>query len=138
MVSPIILTDKYIDGLGRQEVPMWRGAITGGIWQSVSIEAKGSLGVKDVFIEPNINTNTSVFNIEIENTKTNVEKSEVIVKIFSKDGKEVASKTETLESLPGKNTVQWNLHIPNAKYWSTKNPYLYKAEVTVKLSLIHI
>lgn len=132
VVSPIILTDKYIDGLGRQEVPMWRGAITGGIWQSVSIEAKGSLGVKDVFIEPNINTNTAVFNIEIENTKTNVEKSEVIVKILSKDGKEVASKTETLESLPGKNTVQWNLHIPNAKYWSTKNPYLYKAQVTVK------
>lgn len=132
VVSPIILTDKYIDGLGRQEVPMWRGAITGGIWQSVSIEAKGSLGVKDVFIEPNINTNTSVFNIEIENTKTDVEKSEVIVKILSKDGKEVASKTETLESLPGKNTVQWNLHIPNAKYWSTKNPYLYKAQVTVK------
>ena len=132
VVSPIILTDKYIDGLGRQEVPMWRGAITGGIWQSVSIEAKGSLGVKDVFIEPNINTNTSVFNIEIENTKTNVEKSEVIVKILSKDGKEVASKTETLESLPGKNIVKWNLHIPNAKYWSTKNPYLYKAEVTVK------
>ena len=132
VVSPIILTDKYIDGIGRQEVPMWRGAITGGIWQSVSIEAKGSLGVKDVFIEPNINTNTSVFNIEIENTKTDVEKSEVIVKILSKDGKEVASKTETLESLPGKNTVQWNLHIPNAKYWSTKNPYLYKAQVTVK------
>lgn len=132
VVSPIILTDKYIDGLGRQEVPMWRGAITGGIWQSVSIEAKGSLGVKDVFIEPNINTNTSVFNIEIENTKTDVEKSEVIVKILSKDGKEVASKTETLESLPGKNTVQWNLHIPNARYWSTKNPYLYKAQVTVK------
>jgi hypothetical protein len=132
VVSPIILTDKYIDGIGRQEVPMWRGAITGGIWQSVSIEAKGSLGVKDVFIEPNINTNTSVFNIEIENTKTDVEKSEVIVKILSKDGKEVASKTETLESLPGKNTVQWNLHIPNARYWSTKNPYLYKAQVTVK------
>jgi len=132
VVSPIILTDKYIDGLGRQEVPMWRGAITGGIWQSVSIEAKGSLGVKDVFIEPNIYTNTSVFNIEIENTKTDVEKSEVIVKILSKDGKEVASKTETLESLPGKNTVQWNLHIPNAKYWSTKNQYLYKAQVTVK------
>ena len=132
VVSPIILTDKYIDGLGRQEVPMWRGAITGGIWQSVSIEAKGSLGVKDVFIEPNINTNTAVFNIEIENTKTDVEKSEVIVKILSKDGKEVASKTETLESLPGKNTVQWNLHIPNARYWSTKNPYLYKAQVTVK------
>ena len=50
VVSPIILTDKYIDGMGRQEVPMWRGAITGGIWQSVSIQAKGHLGIKDVFV----------------------------------------------------------------------------------------
>ena len=131
VISPIILTDKYIDGLGRQEVPMWRGAITGGIWQSVSIEAKGTLGLKDVFIEPKIDTNTAVFNIEIENTETIVLTSEVSVKILSKDGKVVASKTETLESFPGKNTLQWNLPIENAEYWSPKNPYLYKAEVTV-------
>jgi len=128
VISPIILTDKYIDGLGRQEVPMWRGAITGGIWQSVSIEAKGTLGLKDVFIEPKIDTNTAVFNIEIENTETTVENTEVSVKIFSNDGKEVVTKTETLKSFPGKNTIQWNLAIENAEYWSTKNPYLYKAE----------
>jgi len=132
VISPIILTDKYIDGLGRQEVPMWRGAITGGIWQSVSIEAKGTLGLKDVFIEPKIDTNTAVFNIEIENTETTVENAEVRVKIFSNDGKEVVTKTETLKSFPGKNTIQWDLAIENAEYWSTKNPYLYKAEVTVK------
>ena len=132
VISPIILTDKYIDGLGRQEVPMWRGAITGGIWQSVSIEAKGTLGLKDVFIEPKIDTNTAVFNIEIENTETTVENAEVSIKIFSKDGKEVVSKVESLLSFPGKNVVQWNLAIENTEYWSTKNPYLYKAEVTIK------
>jgi len=132
VISPIILTDKNIDGLGRQEVPMWRGAITGGIWQSVSIEAKGSLGLKDVFIEPKIDTNTAVFNIEIENTEITTKATEINVKILSRDGQEVVSKTETLESFPGKNTFQWNLVIENAEYWSTKNPYLYKAEVTIK------
>jgi len=131
VVSPIILSDKYIDGLGKQEVPMWRGAITGGIWQSVSIKANGTLGLKDVFIEPKIDTNTAVFNIEIENTETSVLSSEVRVNILSKDGTIVASKTENLASFPGKNTLQWNLAIENATYWSPKNPYLYKAEVTL-------
>jgi beta-galactosidase/beta-glucuronidase len=38
VVGPILLTDKNIDGMGRMEVPQWRGAITGGIWQPVSLE----------------------------------------------------------------------------------------------------
>lgn len=132
VISPIILTDKYIDGLGRQEVPMWRGAITGGIWQSVSIEAKGTLGLKDVFIEPKIDTNTAVFNIEIENTETTFENAEVNVKISSNEGKIMVVKTQRLEALPGKNKLQLSLNIPDATYWSTYNPYLYQAEVTVK------
>ena len=132
VISPIILTDKYIDGLGRQEVPMWRGAITGGIWQSVSIEAKGKIHLSDVFIEPKIDTNTAVFNIELNNTETAIKNSEVRVRIISEEGKEVASITETIKSLPGKNNIKWNLTIPDASYWSPENPYLYKAEVTVK------
>lgn len=132
VISPIILTDKYIDGLGRQEVPMWRGAITGGIWQSVSIEAKGTIGLKDVFIEPKIDTNIATFNIDVENTETSVENSEISIKIFSKDGREVASQTETIKAYPGINTMKWDLNIPDAAYWSTDNPYLYKAQVTIK------
>lgn len=132
VISPIILTDKYIDGLGRQEVPMWRGAITGGIWQSVSIEAKGKIHLTDVFIEPKIDTNIAVFNIELNNTETAIKNSEVRVRIISEEGKEVASITETIKSLPGKNNIKWNLTIPDASYWSPENPYLYKAEVTIK------
>ena len=132
VISPIILTDKYIDGLGRQEVPMWRGAITGGIWQSVSIEAKGKTHLSEVFIEPKIDTNTAVFNIELNNTETAIKNSEVRVRIISEEGKEVASITETIKSLPGKNNIKWNLTIPDASYWSPENPYLYRAEVTVK------
>lgn len=134
VISPIILTDKYIDGLGRQEVPMWRGAITGGIWQSVSISAKGTTGLKDVFIEPKIDTNTATFNIVFENTTTATEQAELLVRILSKDGKEVVSKKEIIAGYPGNNTVHWDLNIPNATYWSTENPYLYKAEVSIAIN----
>jgi beta-galactosidase len=132
VISPIILTDKNIDGLGRQEVPMWRGAITGGIWQGVSVIAKGTTGLKDVFIEPKIESNTAVFNVEIENTKTKVDKTELTVRVLSNSGKEIASRIEVFDVLPGKNKIQWNMNIPNAEYWSMENPYLYKAEVVSK------
>lgn len=131
VISPIILTDKYIDGLGRQEVPMWRGAINGGIWQSVSIQAKGNIGVKDVFIEPMIKSNSAVFNIDLENSTSREENVDVIVRVLNTEGSEVASLTEQLISYPGQNSLQPRLDIPNAIYWSTKNPYLYKAEVSV-------
>ncbi len=132
VVSPIILTDKYIDGLGRQEVPMWRGAINGGIWQSVSIKSKGTLGIKDVFIQPKIKTNTATFTLEIENTEITIENAEVTVKILSKKGEIINSKTEIVKSFPGKNILNWDLNIQNAEYWSMDNPYLYKAEVSIK------
>ena len=41
VVGPILLTDNDIDGMGRMEVPQWRGAITGGIWQPVTLKSSG-------------------------------------------------------------------------------------------------
>jgi beta-galactosidase len=92
VISPIILTDKRIDGLGRQEVPMWRGAITGGIWQPVSLVSKGSVGIKDVFIDPNINTGRAVFDIEVENTKAYTESVEIYLRILTASGEEAIAK----------------------------------------------
>ena len=37
VVGPILMTDQRIDEMGRMEIPQWRGAITGGIWQDVWI-----------------------------------------------------------------------------------------------------
>ena len=132
VISPIILTDKRIDGLGRQEVPMWRGAITGGIWQSVNIEASGSTRFTDVFIQPDIHTNTATFNLEIENTEIEIQNSEVRLKILSDRGAIVAQQKGGIEIQPGKNQVQYKLEIPNAEYWSMDNPYLYTAEIEIK------
>ena len=131
VISPIILTNKRIDGLGRQEVPMWRGAITGGIWQSVNIKASGETRFTDVFLEPNIHDNSTTFNLEIENTETIISSSEVRINILSKDGKQVANHKQKIEVFPGKNQVKYKLDIPNAEYWSMCNPYLYSATIEI-------
>ncbi|MDE2831052.1 MAG: beta galactosidase jelly roll domain-containing protein, partial [Gemmatimonadota bacterium] len=41
VITPLILRDVVIDGIGRDDMPHWRGAIAGGIWQSVSLIATG-------------------------------------------------------------------------------------------------
>jgi beta-galactosidase len=133
VISPIILTDKRIDGLGRQEVPMWRGAITGGIWQPVSLVSKGSVGIKDVFIDPNINTGRAVFDIEVENNKAYTESVEIYLRILTASGEEAIAKKEMISALPGKNMIRWEMPISNPHYWSPKNPYLYAAEIGINL-----
>jgi len=132
VISPIILTDKRIDGLGRQEVPMWRGAITGGIWQSVSLEVSGKTRITDVFLEPDIHDNTVTFNLEIENSETIKKTSEVQIRILSDQGKEVVILEKQIEVLPGKKNIRYELAIEEAKYWSVDSPYLYQAEVNLK------
>lgn len=131
VISPIILTDKNIDGLGRQEVPMWRGAITGGVWQSVSLCAKGKTGIRDVFIEPHIDNNSADFNVELVNYKITSDRVELHLSILSAEGEEVASKEEEINTLPGTNNIRWSMRIPNARYWSIDNPYLYKVQIEV-------
>lgn len=132
VVGSIILSNQRIDGLGKQEVPSWRGAITGGIWQSVSILATGTTRIKDVFIEPKIENNTAVFHLEIENNEIKNSAAEIILNIFSKENVVIAYKSETIEVLPGKNNIQWEIQIPDAKYWSMDNPYLYNAKIELK------
>ena len=129
VIGPIILTDKRIDGLGRQEVPMWRGAITGGIWQPVRITATGLVRFTDVFLEPNISTNTVSINAEIENTKTIFETLEIFVGILSNEGLEVSKLEKSIETHPGKNHFRWELKVPDAQYWSMDRPYLYKVKL---------
>jgi len=133
VVGPIILTDKRIDRLGRQEVPMWRGAITGGIWQSVELKTSGSLQIDDVFIEPKIGNKTAIFNISIKNNEINAKDAEIELKILSPSGDEIIGKKEVVGLLPGENPLNWKVDIPDAKYWSPENPYLYKAIIEVKL-----
>ena len=132
VVGPILLTDKKIDGMGRMEVPQWRGAITGGIWQSITLKASGDALVKDVFIEPKIENNTAVVSWDIENTAADHLPSLLEIKILDASGKVLAQKQEKVKLLPGSNKNNWTFELMDAVYWSIENPYLYAAEVTLK------
>ena len=129
VVGPIILTNKYIDNMGRQETPQWRGGIVGGIWQSVHIKATNAHSVKDVYIETDINNKTASFTYNFESNAINTENVDASLIIRSPEGKIVAEKKATLTLKPGNNSGKWKIDIPDAEIWSLENPYLYQAVV---------
>lgn len=133
VAGPILLQDKIIDGVGKMETPQWRGAITGGIWQSVRLVATGPLYVKDVFIEPRISNNTAAFHLELAHSGERATPAQVDISIRSADRPDhvLAQTNETRRVTPGPNRQSLTLTIPDATYWSPDHPHLYRAEVTV-------
>ena len=133
VVGPILLQNKRVDGLGPMETPQWRGAITGGIWQSVRLIATGDVYVKDVFIEPRINNNTAIFHIDLDNGSEKARKAmlQIAIRPANDPAKVVSSITKQVELPPGISHFDYTLSIPNAKYWSPDHPYLYRADVRV-------
>lgn len=132
VITPIILTDKNIDGLGRQEVPMWRGAINGGIWQSVSLSRKASINLKDVFLEPNIKSKSLEVNLEIFNHKVMPLDASLQIDIFSQDNLLVLTAQKSIALDPGKTNLKQRLSFSEIKLWDIDNPNLYSAEIKLK------
>jgi hypothetical protein len=132
VVGPILLTDKNIDGMGRMEVPQWRGAITGGIWQPVTLKATGKALIKDVFIEPKIEYNSAEVSWDVENTAAENIPALVEINISDASGRVQAQKQEKVKLLPGSNKNRWIFEMGDATYWSMDNPYLYKVELSLK------
>ncbi|WP_281613077.1 sugar-binding domain-containing protein [Flammeovirga sp. SubArs3] len=131
VVSPVLYSDKVIDGIGPHQTPMWRGALTGGIWQDVSLRATDAYVVDDVFIQTDYKSGDVSFDLGIENTTTANQDAEVIVNILDKDKKVILSKKENLALTPGVNDLDWKLNIENHQNWGPKNPYLYTAQVQI-------
>lgn len=52
VIGPIVAQDKVIDGIGWSDMPRWRGAIAGGIWQSVRLIATGTAFATRISKEP--------------------------------------------------------------------------------------
>ena len=133
VVGPILLQDKQVDGMGPMETPQWRGAIAGGIWQSVRLIATDDIYVKDVFIEPKISDNTATFHLELTHAgeKTTPAQVDITIRSVSRPDQVAASISKILNLKPGSNRQSWTLNIPDAAYWSPDNPHLYRADVSV-------
>ena len=54
VITPLITRREPIDGLGYNEMPHWRGAITGGIWQDVTLLETGPLYLDHPFACPDL------------------------------------------------------------------------------------
>jgi len=132
VAGAILMQNKSIDGIGKMETPQWRGAIAGGIWQPVKLIATDEMYVKDVFIEPKISDNTATFHMELEHAGEKSTPAQLEVAIRSaKSERVVARMTKTSNIKPGIKELSWTLNIPNAKYWSPDDPYLYRADISI-------
>ncbi|MGI9392376.1 MAG: glycoside hydrolase family 2 protein, partial [Parvibaculales bacterium] len=130
VLGPILLdTDKVIDGMGAMETPQWRGAISGGIWQSVRLISSHKNYIDDVFIEPNIDEDKAKVTLELLNYDEFYSKDELRLIIRdTTSGKTISEKKFKIKLQPGINTWSQELKIPNAKYWSPDTPHLYSLE----------
>jgi beta-galactosidase len=133
VVGPILLQNKQVDGMGPMVTPQWRGAISGGIWQPVSLIVTGDVYVRDVFIEPRISDNTATFHLELthEGERGISAQVEIAVRFASRPDEIAAETRKTLDLKPGSNRQSWRLNIPDPVYWSPDHPHLYRAEVTI-------
>ncbi|MCF7849327.1 MAG: hypothetical protein K9M45_10780, partial [Kiritimatiellales bacterium] len=133
VIGPIVAEDKVIDGIGQSDMPHWRGAIAGGIWQSVRLVATGTAFVDDVFIVPQLKNDTAKVQVVLQNTEHTAREVEVDVSIFSTESpaKAVAVESEKLKLVPGTNEVDWTLKIRKPRYWSPDDPHLYTAKISI-------
>lgn len=131
VVGPIILKDKVVDNMGPQETPQWRGGISGGIWQPVSLSASGPVRVEDVFIETDIHSKTAAFTLSIESHAMHSTQADIRLVVTNPEGNTVVQKRLDMTLSPGLNEDRWQLAIPEAQNWSLDHPYLYQARVEV-------
>jgi hypothetical protein len=130
VLGPIIHTDQVIDGIGPNDMPHWRGAIAGGIWQSVRLVASGPVFIDDVYIVPKLEEGAAQVRLQLENTNlTNGQRA--VAFSVSCEGRVVAEHVDRIHLKPGKNESEWTLKIPDAKSWSPDEPNLYTLKVRV-------
>lgn len=140
----------------RNEVPAWRGACLGGIWQSVCLIATDPVFVKDIFVEPKIADGKAVVNFELENAsfqpvpevgavppvgkdkgpglipqpiRTREVTAEISIASCADPGKPVVLQSMVLAAPPGARGCTATLKIPEVRLWSPDQPHLYQATV---------
>ena len=91
---------------------IWYTPVTG-IWQTVWIEFVPETYIKSTRHTPNINEQTLEIEVTVENLRSGDE-----IKVSAWDGKEKITQINLAE---GKGTLK----IPDCKYWSPDNPFLY-------------
>lgn len=136
VVTPIVLTNQRIGGIGRFEVPSWRGAINGGIWQGVYLKSFGKIKIEDVFIKSDYQTHIVDLEIMLDNTFNKNTLSEMMIKIYDSKNNLIKKLESKINLNPGKNLINEQVVIENAKNWEPNSPDLYKVQLEVNQDFI--
>lgn len=136
VVTPIVLSNQRIGGVGRFEVPSWRGAINGGIWQGVYLKSFGKIKIEDVFIKSDYQTHIVDLEIMLDNTFNKNTLSEMMIKFYDSKNNLIKKLESKINLNPGKNLINEQVVIENAKNWEPNSPDLYKVQVEVNQDFI--
>jgi beta-galactosidase len=128
VLGPVLTNNTFLDGIGPNETPHWRGAIAGGIWQSVQFTATDELYVSDVFVAPDIHQNRAVIRATVVNSTRKIRPA---LLEFVVDGVAGGVRRDTALQ-PGNNLIEAEVRIPNAKLWSPEQPHLYTLRAGIR------
>ncbi len=135
VITPLITRDVVIDGLGRDDMPHWRGAIAGGIWQPVSLIATDAVYIESVFVTGDIGSGDVRVELALRNTSLKSQKAEVRCEIASwSDGKPSGSVSAKHILRPGNSEVALALNVAGHRLWQLDDPFLYLATTSVQLA----
>jgi hypothetical protein len=131
VISPIITKDIVVDGLGRDEMPHWRGAIAGGIWQSVELTTSEIIRIQQVHVIPDMARERITAKLRLANNNLTSSQVTVVCRVVSatETNETLAQCEQELELAPGTEKAQVKLAIPQARSWSPEDPFLYRLEV---------
>ena len=134
VITPLITRDVIIDGLGRDDMPHWRGAIAGGIWQSVFLVATDCVYIDDVFVSGNIESGAVAVEATIRNTSLQPRQATLSWDIAPHpDEAAVVSESESLRLRPGTSQLQRNFRVADFQLWQLEDPRLYRLTTRVRL-----
>ncbi len=131
VIGPIVTQDIVIDGLGRNDMPHWRGAIAGGLWQSVEIEASATVRIQDLFARPDWAAGAVEADAAVENLGLKRRHLLARARVFPwRDESQICAEFETpLDAAPGESAFHARLVIPGARAWTLDDPFLYGLEI---------
>ncbi|MCA0900802.1 glycoside hydrolase family 2 protein [Microbulbifer agarilyticus] len=133
VVGPILLdTDKVIDGVGAMETPQWRGGITGGIWQSVHLEASDKAFIDDLFVSPEMATDRALVALSLVNYDEHYHRDDIELVVREFGSNRIVGKTRLEHrTQPGKSQLNTAIDVPKAKRWSPDTPNLYTVTANI-------
>ena len=133
VITPLITRRISIDGIGYNETPHWRGAITGGIWQGVTLLKTGGLYLRHPFAEPDIHRQAARIRVQVHNGRKEAVAAQVRLSVTEEgSGLGVHQLTRPLKLLPGDTDVAFEVPIPHPRLWSPNQPNLYRADWRVE------